>query len=237
MFLSPCGTLTQLLSAWGTQGLWLSLSGNIYSFAGGRNHLNTAILEFESTALKVRAILYVDGFLSPILSHLFNVCNVVRQGVIIYFLHAETQPTPQTCDHLNPSCLSNFIFPALMYRFSFRQADISPAISNYSTLFTSFSSPEMFFLFLLADQVLQGTSGVPSPHPFSRALQSHLSFLWTQNLESLTFESPWALAVCMLSHSPSVFSSLLFSLSHSLSLLSLFLPLLPSHLPSLHQLF
>lgn len=61
-----------------------------YSFAGGRNHLNTAILEFESTALKVRAILYVDGFLSPVLSHLFNVCDIVRQGSIIYFLHAET---------------------------------------------------------------------------------------------------------------------------------------------------
>ena len=83
-----------------------------YSLAGGRNHLNTAILEFESTALKVRAILYVDGFLSPVLSHLFNVRDVVRQGGIIYFLHAETQPTPKTYNHLNPSCLSNFIFPA-----------------------------------------------------------------------------------------------------------------------------
>lgn len=49
-----------------------------YSLAGGRNHLNTAILEFESTALKVRAILYVNGFLSPVLSHLFNVYDVVR---------------------------------------------------------------------------------------------------------------------------------------------------------------
>ena len=84
-----------------------------YSLAGGRNHLNTAILEFESTALKVRAILYVNGFLSPVLSHLFNVYDVVRQGGIIYFLHAETQPTPKAYDYLNPSCLSNFIFPAL----------------------------------------------------------------------------------------------------------------------------
>ena len=56
-----------------------AMSVREYSLALERSGLNTTILKLASTTVKCRAILHVDGFLSSMLKHLFNVCGVVRQ--------------------------------------------------------------------------------------------------------------------------------------------------------------
>lgn len=237
MFLSLHGTLTQLLNAWGTQGLWLSLSGNIPLLEEGitwtlrfwnlnqqpwRSGLSFMQMDFSHPYWAICSMsVMLSGRGASFISFMQRL-NQHPRPTIIWILPAYPTLFFLLCSTDSLSGRQIFLLSSLVTLHYSRLSHLLKCSSSSSCESGSSRhlwSPITSTSFLLSISV-----------PLSLPLSSELTSV------SIPLRAFEFLLWCRLFHSPSL--CFLFSfLSHSLSVLSLFLLLLSPHLPSLHQLF